>query len=67
MKNKIEKTLKALRANHMAGYFVENPAAVLELIQTLVLPGSRVGCGDSITMEQTGVLDFLRSGEFVFL
>ena len=62
----IEKTIKGLRSHNMTGYFVKDEQELRELLQNLIPKGSIVGCGDSITLEQTGVFDFLRSGDYTF-
>jgi len=50
----------------MAGYFVENQDELIALLQSLLPAGCVIGCGDSVTLEQTGVFDFLRTGNYVF-
>lgn len=50
----------------MAGYFVENQEELLQLLATLIKKGEKVGCGDSVTLEETGVFNFIRSGGFIF-
>jgi len=62
----IQKTIKNLRKNNMAGYFVKDKNELIELLQSLIPKQSIVGSGDSITLEQTGVFDFLRNGDYVF-
>lgn len=60
MDEKISNTIKALDRNHMKGFYVSNKEDLLTLLAQLIAPGSSVGCGDSITLEQTGVFDYLR-------
>lgn len=66
MDEKIKKTILALQRNNMKGYFVQDPDELIELLGTLIQPGERVGCGDSITLEETGVFEYLRNGSFTF-
>ncbi len=66
MDERVEKTLQSLRRNNMAGYHVQGPEQLLQLLESLIPPGATVGCGDSVTLEQTGVFDFLREGDCVF-
>lgn len=66
MEERIRKTISALRRNNMKGYYAENPASLIELLGTLIQPGERVGCGDSVTLEETGVFEYLRKGGFTF-
>jgi len=39
----------------MAGYLVQDKNELLELLRRLIADGTTVGCGDSVTLEQTGV------------
>lgn len=66
MEEKIEKTIRSLQKNNMAGYFVKNTEELLALLSTLIRKGEKVGCGDSVTLEETGVFDYLKSGDFIF-
>ena len=63
----IEKTIRSLTNHNMAGYYVKDAAELLRLLPELIEKGSEVGCGDSVTLEQTGVYAFLRQGDYVFL
>ena len=64
---KIKRTIKALEKNNMNGYLVQNKEQLLEKIQELTQEGSLVSCGGSMTLLETGVIDFLRSGKYKFL
>ena len=66
MNEKIKKTILNLQRNNMEAYFVENPEELLTLNSTLIGEGEKVGCGDSVTLEETGVFKYLRSGCFTF-
>lgn len=66
MENKIEKTIANLQRNNMAGYFVNNKDELIKLLESLIQEGDTVGCGDSVTLEETGVFDYIRNGNFVF-
>ncbi len=63
----ISKLIKKLQQNNMAGYFVYNKKELLDLLLVLIEDGTSVGCGDSVTLEQLGVFDFLREREVIFL
>ncbi|BCJ94070.1 lactate utilization protein [Anaerocolumna cellulosilytica] len=67
MDEKIQETLQNLTKNNMGGYFVQNQTMLLDLLTKLIPKGSTIGCGDSITLEETGVFDFLRQGSYNFL
>ncbi|SHO52065.1 lactate utilization protein [Anaerocolumna xylanovorans] len=66
MEEKIKKTIRNLQKNNMAGYFVENTEELLLLLSALIRKGERVGCGDSVTLEETGVFNYLKNGDFIF-
>ncbi len=66
MDERIKKVISNLQRNNMAGYFVENREELLKLLAALMKKGETVGCGDSVTLEETGVLDLVRNGDFIF-
>jgi len=66
MNRAIQTAIDSLKRNNMAGYFVANGRELIELLQSLLPKGAIVGSGDSVTLEQTGVFDFLRNGDYVF-
>jgi L-lactate utilization protein LutB len=66
MDERIKKVILNLKHNNMAGYFVENKEELLQLIGTLMRNGEKVGCGDSVTLEETGVFNFVRNNDFNF-
>lgn len=66
MNDKISKTIYNLQKNNMAGYYAEDKKELLSVIAALVHKGETVGCGDSVTLEETGVFEYLRSGDFKF-
>ncbi|QLY80488.1 lactate utilization protein [Clostridium intestinale] len=67
MNQSITKLITNLEKNNMAGYFVNNNEELLNLISELIIKGSSVGSGDSVTLEDTGVFKFLRNGNYRFL
>lgn len=66
MDEKIKKAIMNLQKNNMAGFYIEKKQELLPLLSTMLVEGERIGCGDSVTLEETGVFDFLRSGNFTF-
>ena len=66
MNERIEKVIINLKKNNMAGYYVENNEGLLLLLDTLMKKGEKVGHGDSATLEETGVFDFVRNNDFIF-
>lgn len=59
-------TIANLARHNMAGYFVQDREALHALLNELIPPGSTVGCGDSVTLEQLGVFDRMRNGDVLF-
>jgi len=51
----------------MEGYFVNDEVELIELLKELIPENSVVGVGDSMTLFETGVIDFLRKGNYIFL
>ena len=66
MDERIKKAIMNLQKNNMAGFYIEKKQELLPLLSTMLVEGERIGCGDSVTLEETGVFDFLRSGNFTF-
>lgn len=67
MQAQIQKTIQNLKRHNMDGYYVETPEALHLLLASLLKTGETIGCGDSLTLEQAGVFDFLRRGPYQFL
>lgn len=67
MKDIIQKTIHNLNRNNMAGYYADSAAQLHEIFRSLVHKGETVGCGDSVTLEQTGIYDLVRCGDYRFL
>lgn len=63
----IARTLKALEDNQMKGYYLEDPSALLPLLETLVPQGSVASVGGSMTLFELGVIDWLRQRPIAFL
>lgn len=62
--NKIKDNLEK---RNFEGYIVENRDELIKLLKTIVKKGSTVSVGGSVTLFETKVIDFLRSGDFNFL
>lgn len=63
----MEKLMNNLRKNNMEPYFVQTKEEVVPLLKTLIPAGATVTTGGSVTLNETGALDLLRSGEYNFL
>ncbi len=66
MDERIKRAIQNLQKNNMAGYYTSSQQELLSLLSTLLVEGERIGCADSVTLEQTGVFEYLRSGKFTF-
>lgn len=66
MEERVKNTITHLQKNNMAGFYVENREELLSLLPSLLVEGERIGCGDSVTLEETGVFEYLRHGNFIF-
>lgn len=64
---KIQRTIKALKENNMNGYLVKDREELIDKIDELVNEGALVSCGGSMTLAESGVKDYLRSGRYNFL
>jgi L-lactate utilization protein LutB len=67
LEQKIKRTMDALEKNNMESYFVKDEKALIEKINEFVKDGETVSVGGSMTLFETGVIDFLRCGRFNFL
>ncbi len=63
----IEKTINALKKNNMEAYFAENKEEALALVKELLKEGETVSVGGSVTLNEVGVLELLRCGDYNFL
>ncbi|MEA4813404.1 MAG: lactate utilization protein [Oscillospiraceae bacterium] len=66
MDERIGKAILNLQKNNMAGFFVESKRKLLFLLSALLIQGERIGCGDSVTLEETGVFEYIRNGKYTF-
>lgn len=63
----LETVMENLRKNHLNPQFVPTMAAVAPLIERILNVGDTVAVGGSVTLDETGVIDLLRSGNYRFL
>lgn len=67
IRNQVDRTIDNLRKHNMEGFFVKDDVELIELLKELITENSVVGVGDSMTLFETGVIDFLRKGKYTFL
>src|SRR3990167_8870852 len=58
----IEKTAAALETKGIKTYIVSNKQEALEQVRALINAGAEVMTGSSLTLEQIGFVDLLKSG-----
>ncbi len=63
--NRVNCTINSL--NGMNGYLVNSHEELIEKINELTNDGDTVSCGGSMSLFETGVIDYLRSGKYNFL
>lgn len=66
MTEQIRRTMDNLKRNRMNPYYVESRAEVLPLVESLMPAGSTVGVGGSVTLQETGVMELIRSEKYRF-
>lgn len=62
----MERTAEALRRNNYYAVCAENCDEALEIVENLMDENATVAVGGSMTLFETGVIDFLHSGRYVF-
>lgn len=67
LEKQIERIIDNLRKHNMAGFFVKEDVELKGLLKELIVEKSVVGVGDSMTLFETGVIDFLRKGNYTLL
>ena len=67
MEQKIKRVIENLEKNNMEAYYASDERAVIEKISEFVKEGDIISVGGSMTLFETGVIDFLKSGKFNYL
>lgn len=63
---RVDAAMEALKKNQMIPHYVENKDALLAKLSEMVPDGAKVAVGGSMTLFESGVIDFLRQGRFEF-
>lgn len=61
------KVINSLERNNMTGIYAKTKEEAVEKALSLIPKGSKVGHGGSLTLEQIGIMDALRKGDFHFI
>lgn len=64
---RIEKTMANLEKNNFAAYRAKNREEILEIVASLVPEGAEVGFGGSVSLYESGVLEYLRNRKDITL
>ena len=67
VQEQMELAAAALRKNNMAAYCVDTKEQALALVRELLNKGDTVSVGGSRTLQDAGVMDLLRNGDYHFL
>ena len=62
-----ELIMKNLERNNFKPYLVKSKEDIIPLLKTIISKGDTVSVGGSMTLFETGVIDFLRNGDYNFL
>ena len=63
----IEQLIETLGRNNITAAFVRDRRKALATVMSMVPEGAVVGYGDSLTLQQIGVVDALENGNYTFL
>lgn len=61
---KIERTVKALNKNGFDAHFIPTLDGLFKKIDELLKPGDSCSVGGSMTLFETGIVDYLKSGKY---
>ena len=64
---RIEKTIRNLQKNYMQGFHIHSREELFDKLEELIPAGNSVSFGGSMTLYETGVIDYLRSREDISL
>ncbi len=67
LEKQVERTIINLKKRNMAGFFLNDEPELKKALKELINENSVVGVGDSVTLLETGIIDFLRNGNYDFL
>lgn len=66
-KIKIDTVIKNLAKRSIAGYYAEDREEALKMLMDMIPEGATVGKGGSETLNQIGIIDVLKSGNYNYL
>lgn len=66
-KPELKTAMESLKKHRIGAYLAADKEELFTLLNTFIPDHTTVGCGDSVTLEELGVLDALRKRDLVFL
>lgn len=67
MEINIEKTIKNLEKNNICVHYVSTKKEVIPTVESLTEKGATVASGGSVTLNECGVIDFLKKNDYNYL
>ena len=64
---RVRTTLENLRRNNFEAVYVPNARDALTALKSYLTPGCTIGVGGSVTLDEIGAIDLVRSGDYNFL
>ena len=64
---RLEKTARALEKNNMKTYVADTCEEARSIVSEILKEGEQISCGGSMTLNECGVMDIMRSGKYDFL
>lgn len=64
---KVQRTIDTLKKNNMDAIFIEKKEDVKVYVEKMLKEGSTIATGGSMSLEECGVMELLRSGKYNFL
>jgi L-lactate utilization protein LutB len=62
-----QKVIESLKENNMSGFYVATEKEACAKVLSMIPEGSKVGHGGSLTLEEIGLYDALRKGNYRFI
>ncbi|MBO5200718.1 MAG: lactate utilization protein [Clostridia bacterium] len=62
-----ESLIKNLEKNNMEVYVADTKADIVPIVKSLLKKGDVISCGGSMTLNECGVFDLMKNGDYIFL
>lgn len=64
---RMEKTKNALEKNNMTAFMVKTKEEAADIVRSLLKKGDVIASGGSVTLNQCGILDLIKSSDYTYL